>query len=119
MSENRMMESYKFKVGDRVRCVEEAVGFSNDVKGKLGTIKIMIGVDRVNYGVEFDDRILFGHRCYMHGEDHCAADRGWWCLGSSLEPADRSPLPDDIEISFEEMFKDESKRIGSEKEIPS
>lgn len=99
----RMMESYKFKVGDRVRCVA-VVSDNKDVKGKLGTIKAMIGVDSVHYGVEFDLRIRRGHRCYTGGKCHCADSRGWWCRGSSLEPADEPPLPDDIKISFEEMF---------------
>lgn len=103
MSRNRMMESYKFKVGDRVRCVA-AVNDNKDVKGKLGTIKGMIGVDPVSYGVEFDDRIEGGHRCYAGGKYHCADSRGWWCIGRFLEPADEPPLPDDIKISFEEMF---------------
>lgn len=99
-----MMESYKFKVGDRVRCVE-TVSSNNDVKGKLGTIKVMIGVDPVGYGVEFDDRIKCGHKCLTAGRTCRVADgHGWWCLGSSLEPADEPPLPDDIKISFEEMF---------------
>lgn len=103
MSRNRMMESYKFKLGDRVRCVE-AVSSNNDVKGKLGTLKGMIGVDPVSYGVEFDDRIKGGHRCYTGVGCLCADGHGWWCLGSSLESADEPPLPDDIKISFEEMF---------------
>lgn len=106
MSRNRMMESYKFKVGDRVRC-GEAVSSNNDVKGKLGTIKVMIEVDPVSYGVEFDDRIKCGHKCLItRGTCRVADGHGWWCLGSSLEPADRSPLPNDIRISFEEMFND-------------
>ena len=103
MSRNRMMESYKFKLGDRVRCVA-AVSDNKDVKGKLGTIKTTIGVDPVCYGVEFDDRIRSGHRCYTNGKYHCADSRGWWCIGRFLEPADEPPLPDDIKISFEEMF---------------
>ena len=102
MSRNRMMESYKFKVGDRVRCVA-AVSDNKDVKGKLGTIKVMIGVDPVHYGVEFDRRIKDGHRCYTGG-GLCADGHGWWCLGCNLEPANEPSLPDDIKISFEEMF---------------
>lgn len=104
MSRNRMMESYKFKVGDRVRCVA-AVSDNKDVKGKLGTIKAMIGVDPVCYGVEFDRRIKGGHRCYGKGRKwSCTDGHGWWCIGRFLEPADEPPLPDDIKISFEEMF---------------
>lgn len=96
------MKSYKFKVGDRVRCVA-AVSDNEDVKGELGTIKVMM-LDPVHYGVEFDRRIRRGHRCYMGGKYHCADSRGWWCIGRFLEPADEPPLPDDIKISFEEMF---------------
>lgn len=109
---SRMMERYKFKIGDRVRCIA-AVYNNEDVKGKLGTIKTTIGGDLVHYGVEFDDRIRGGHRCTGSGDaDHCADGHGWWCLGRDLEPADEPPLPDDIKISFEEIFKDEPKRIG-------
>ena len=106
------MKSYKFKVGDRVRCVA-AVDNNEDVKGKLGTIKTTTWSDPVHYGVEFDDRIRGGHRCTGGRDaDHCADGHGRWCLGRDLEPADEPPLPDDIKISFEEIFKDEPKRIG-------
>lgn len=67
-------------------------------------VVIMIGVDPVSYGVEFDDRIRCGHRCYTGGGYLCADGHGWWCLRRELEPADEPPLPDDIKISFEGMF---------------
>ena len=100
------MKSNKFQVGDRVRCIA-AVSNNEAVKGKLGTIKTAIGCNPVSYGVEFDDRIEGGHRCSASVTGRCADHRGWWCLGRFLEPADEPPLPSDIKILFEEMFKDE------------
>lgn len=100
---SRMMKSYKFKLGDRVRCIVEVDG-NKGVKGKVGTIKKVIWGDLMNYAVEFDDPIN-GHNCGSIGDSYyCADGHGWWCLGSCLEPADESPSPSDIKISFEEMF---------------
>lgn len=103
---SRMMKSYKFKVGDRVRCIVEVDG-NKYVKGKVGTIKTTIGGDPMSYGVEFDDQIRGGHRCACRRDaGSCTDGHGWWCLGRDLEPADESPSPSDIKILFEDMSND-------------
>ena len=104
------MRSYKFQVGDRVRCIE-AVSNNEEVKGKLGTIKMTMGGNSELYGVEFDDRIRGGHRrtnSRHSGTSYCADGHGWWCRGRFLEHADEPSSPSDIKMLFEDMFNDDA-----------
>lgn len=66
-----------FKVGDRVRCIKDVVGFSSG--GKLGTI---CNIDHLRLGVAFDEEVS-GHTC----NGICADGHGLWCFASELIPA--------------------------------
>ena len=72
----------KFKIGDRVRAVNEYDDNENIV-GKIGTVISVYDYDTDFIGVEFDDEIYFGgHSCGGKGkEGHC-----WWCPDRILEP---------------------------------
>lgn len=70
-----MSDKFKFKVGDRVVAIEDALPFK--IKGKHGVIiKCDSSFDHLDYGVEFDEYIG-GHSCGgFPGNDgktgHCA-----------------------------------------------
>lgn len=71
-----------FKVGDRVRCIKDVVGFSSG--GKLGTI---CNIDHLRLCVAFDEEVsasrFLGHSC----NGLCADGHGLWCHASELVPA--------------------------------
>ena len=68
----------KFKVGDRVKCVNDGI-LRKPIVGKLGTI-VVSGANGCDYGVEFDDYIN-GHSCGYS----CKNGHGWYCNGNMLE----------------------------------
>ena len=71
----------KFKIGDRVRAVNEYDDNENIV-GKIGTV-ISVYNDTDFIGVEFDDEIGFcGHTCGGRGK----YKRCWWYPDRILEP---------------------------------
>ena len=72
----------KFKIGDRVRAVNEYDGNENIV-GKIGTVISVCDYDTGLIDVEFDDKINF--------EEHTWGGKGkvkhcWWCPDYILEP---------------------------------
>ena len=68
----------KFKVGDRVKCVNDGI-LRKPIVGKLGTI-VVSGANDCDYGVEFDDYIN-GHSCGYS----CKNGHGWYCNGNMLD----------------------------------
>lgn len=82
----------RFKIGDRVKAVEQWDG-NYSIVGKIGTVVVISGIYRANLGVEFDDTIGYGgHSCNGKGKDgHC-----WWCPDRILEHA---PVNDKIVIT--------------------
>lgn len=69
----------KFKIGDRVKFIEDAIG-DEFLWGKIGTVK---GITKEFYAVEFD-RFIGGHA----GDDKIKLKdgHGWFCVSSDLEP---------------------------------
>ena len=77
----------KFKIGDRVRCLEAVHGNAN-VNGLTGVVKI---VQDGLIGVDFQKNVE-GHTL-MGGEgreEHAAPGAGWWCWEESLRKANMS-----------------------------
>jgi len=73
----------KFKIGDRVKCVDNN-GWGKDLVGKYGVVK---GVYELSYSVEFE-KFFDGHSCCgltKHGH-------GWNCEESMLELATKDTI---------------------------
>lgn len=70
-----------FKIGDRVRCLEETDGNLN-VKGATGVVKIVM--DGL-VGVDFQKDVE-GHRLMDWDNEvaHAVDSEGWWCYPKSL-----------------------------------
>jgi len=68
----------KFKVGDRVKCVDNG-GWQKPIVGKYGTVT---RISDNGYGVEFDEHIS-GHSCMGSAKD----GYGWHCYEEMLELA--------------------------------
>lgn len=72
----------KFKIGDRVKAVNEC-DENHKIVGKIGTVIAIEDFGTSAIGVEFDDKVGFGtHTCHGKGKNyHC-----WWCPDYILEP---------------------------------
>ena len=64
----------KFKIGDRVKCVDPHSAF----EGKVGTV---VCFEFNDYGVAFDEYVPFFHN--LGGR--CLDGHGWWCSCLKLE----------------------------------
>lgn len=71
----------KFKVGDKVRCLEE-VDDNTNVIGEVGKIVVIEGV---YIGVEFN-KDIGGHALFISalGTNRVKPGHGWWCGENSL-----------------------------------
>ena len=85
--------SSKFKVGDRVSCIEAHWGTLQ--VGDLGTVIIVRDYDfGIDYGIEFDNEVK-GHDCEGKGKDgHC-----WWMNEYEIELAKDEPKPEPTPIT--------------------
>lgn len=96
----------EFRVGDRVRHVQNGTARG----GETGVIREALrrpDMSRV-YVVEFDRPIGRLRLMYYYGGKlcRCAPGRGACCTKDCLEPAEI--LPDDIKLSFDNMFGGET-----------
>ena len=64
----------KFKIGDRVKCVDPHSAF----EGKVGTV---VCFEFNDYGVAFDEYVPFFHDL----DGRCLDGHGWWCSCLKLE----------------------------------
>jgi len=62
----------KFKIGDRVRCVDSHIYNNDSILGKTGTIRV-IDDDELPIGVEFDGDITKGNTL----RKRLSSNRGW------------------------------------------
>ena len=83
----------KFKVGDRVKCVNNGpFNTRRAVIGKIGTVRV-IANGILNHGIEFDEDIDghdLGHSDFKYG--HC-----WWCGEDMLEPVEEGSVLEPVE----------------------
>lgn len=75
----------KFKVGDRVRCINDG-DWGRNLSGKFGTIKVKH--DKSSWGVEFD-KYIYGHSCEGKAKD----GHGWNCEERMLELVEEKTNP--------------------------
>lgn len=74
----------KFQIGDRVRCLVDSggdVSYGGPRIGQVGTLVAFRPGKTLVYGVEFDDRLRFGHDLMGHS----FKGYGWWCAEDVLE----------------------------------
>ena len=73
------MKDHQFVIGDRVMAT--GVIDDNDLTNKCGVIINITDNGRLDYGVQFDERITGGHDCNSTGlSGYC-----WYCDPSLLE----------------------------------
>lgn len=75
-----MKETRQFKVGDRVRLIENDPEANGLVAGKEGTVCTVDEGEELAVGVNFDD-FTEGHGC----AGNCVYGRGWYVSPESLE----------------------------------